>query len=136
MLNLSIAENRPARSTSDLTARSAVRQRVVIVNGRPGILEMLDTLLDSGHYDVVFVESSEHAYSEIKQAQPNLVILCVCIHDLDGCQVLSMLKLDEATRDIPVLTYTTDCESRESEEDTPSVSDTGMFGLRVAGLMN
>ena len=59
-------------------------QRVVIVNGNPEMLETLETALDAGHYDVVFVESSEHAYSQIKRVQPNLVILCVRIDDADG----------------------------------------------------
>ena len=61
---------------------------MVIVNGSPEMLEMLETVLDAGHYDVVFVESSEHAYSQIKRVQPNLVILCVRIDDADGFQVL------------------------------------------------
>ena len=64
----------------------------------PEMLELLETVLDAGHYDVVFVESSQHAYSQIKRVQPNLVILCVRIDDGDGFQVLSMLKLDEETR--------------------------------------
>ena len=70
--------------------------------------------LDAGHYDVVFVESSQHAYSQIKRVQPNLVILCVRIEDADGFQVLSMLKLDEETRTIPVLTYTTESDGDEA----------------------
>jgi CheY-like chemotaxis protein len=52
-------------------------QKVVIVNGSSQVLELLETTLDAGHYDVVFVESSAHAYSQIKRVQPNLVILCV-----------------------------------------------------------
>ena len=58
-------------------------QKVVIVNGSTDILELLETVLDAGHYDMVFVESSDHAYSQIKRVQPNLVILCVRIDD-DG----------------------------------------------------
>src|SRR5438128_9787808 len=80
-------------------------QKVVIVNGSTEMLELLETVLEGGHYDVVFVESNEHAYSQIKRVQPNLVVLCVSIEDMDGFQVLSMLKLDEGTRGIPVLTY-------------------------------
>ena len=85
-------------------------QKVVIVNGDAQILELLETVLDAGHYDVVFVESSAHAYSQIKRVQPNLVILCVRIDDLDGFQVLSMLKLDEDTRAIPLLTCLSEYE--------------------------
>src|ERR1041385_1300959 len=91
-------------------------QKVVIVNGSAEILDLLETVLDAGHYDVVFVESSRHAYSQIKRVQPSLVILCVRIDDAEGFQVLSMLKLDADTRAIPVLTYTADQEGQEAEE--------------------
>src|SRR5262245_44232578 len=105
--------------------------KVVIVNGNAEILEMLESVLDAGHYDVVFVESSQHAYSQIKRVQPNLVILCVRIDDADGFQVLSMLKLDPGTRDIPVLTYTTE-DSEEAEEQTVEPSESEIFAAASA----
>ena len=73
-------------------------------------------MLEAGHYDVVFVESTDHAYSQIKRVQPNLVILCTKIDELDGFQLLTMLKLDSDTRDIPVLTYTTECEGQDFDD--------------------
>src|SRR5438132_4628795 len=103
---------------------AATAQKVVIVNGSPEILELLETVLEAGHYDVVFVESSQHAYSQIKRVQPDLVILCVQIDSADGFQVLSMLKLDEDTRAIPVLTYTIEASADADEEvEEPSESE-------------
>ena len=99
----------------------------MIVNGSAETLALLETVLAAGHYDVVFVESSEHAYSHIKRVQPNLVILCICLEDPDGFQVLSMLKLDEETRRIPVLTYATDFEGQEAEQEVPETSEVEMF---------
>jgi CheY-like chemotaxis protein len=92
-------------------------QKVVIVNGSPEILELLENVLDAGRYDIVFVESSAHAYSQIKRVQPNLVILCVRTDSMETFQVLSMLKLDDDTRNIPLLTYTADVEGQSTEED-------------------
>ena len=111
-------------------------QKVVIVNGSPEILELIETALDAGRYDIVFVESTEHAYSQIKRVQPNLVILCVRIEDMDGFQVLSMLKLDEETRGIPVLTYTNEHEGQNADEEIPELSDGEMFTLKPAMRMN
>ena len=88
-------------------------QKVVVVNGNTEILGMLETVLDAGRYDMVFVESSEHAYSQIKKVVPNLVILCARIDALESFQLLTMLKLDGDTRGIPVLTYTTECEGQD-----------------------
>jgi CheY-like chemotaxis protein len=111
-------------------------QKVVIVNGSAEILGVLETVLDAGHYDVVFVESSAHAYSQIKRVQPNLVILCVRIDDADGFQVLSMLKLDSDTRDIPVLTYTTQYDAEEPDGDISEPGDSEMFAPKPAAWMN
>jgi CheY-like chemotaxis protein len=115
---------------------AATAQKVVIVNGSPEILELLETVLDAGRYDVVFVESSQHAYSQIKRVQPNLVILCVRIDDADGFQVLSMLKLDEETRAIPILTYTTEYEGGESKDEAAEPAEAEMFMTKGAAWMN
>ena len=111
-------------------------QKVVIVNGGTEIMGLLETVLDAGHYDVVFVESQEHAYSQIKRVQPHLVLLGVRIEDRDSFQVLSMLKRDEATRRIPVLTYTTEYEGQKTGEEAPEPSDTEIFTAKHAIRMN
>jgi PleD family two-component response regulator len=108
-------------------AAAATAQKVVIVNGSPEMLDMLEAVLDAGHYDIVFVESSEHAYSQIKRVQPDLVILCVRIEDANGFLVLSMLKLDADTRSIPVLTYTSDESDEEVDADYAEPSDAELF---------
>jgi PleD family two-component response regulator len=94
-------------------------QKVVVVNGSPEILEMLETVLDAGRYDMVFVESSTRAYSRVRNVQPDLVIVCMRIDDVEVFQLLSMLKLDAETRRIPVVTYTThlDADNEEPEEE-------------------
>jgi CheY-like chemotaxis protein len=136
MLNAAIAQGRPAVVASGTSFKAGVTQKVVIVNESPEILEQLETVLEAGHYDVVFVESNQHAYSQVKRVQPDLVILCMRIDDMDGFQVLSMLKLDPDTRDIPVLTYTTDYDGQEAEQDAPDVADSVMFTARTAEVMN
>ncbi|MEQ1572957.1 MAG: hypothetical protein ABL993_01795 [Vicinamibacterales bacterium] len=87
-------------------------QKVVVVNGDTELFGMLDTVLGAGRYDMVFMESTSDAYSKIKMVVPNLIILCTRIDELDGFQLLTMLKLDPETRDIPVMTYTTEFEGQ------------------------
>lgn len=97
-------------------AAATLVQKVVVVNGNTDVLGMIETVLDAGRYDMVFVESSDRAYSQIKKVTPNLVILCARIEDVQGFQLLTMLKLDPDTRGIPVLTYTTECEGQDFDE--------------------
>ena len=119
------------------SAPAAAAQKVVIVNGSTEILDLLETALEAGRHDVIFVESSDHAYSQIRRIQPNLVILCMRIEDPEGFQVLSMLKLDDETRSIPVLTYTTEYEGQESEDEAPEPSDVDeMFAPKPVMRMN
>jgi len=98
-------------------------QKVVVVNGSPEILEMLETVLDAGRYDMVFVESSARAYSRVRHVQPDLVIVCMRIDDVELYQLLSMLKLDAETRRIPVVTYTTNLEADADEPENDVVEE-------------
>jgi CheY-like chemotaxis protein len=113
-------------------------QKVVVVNGNTEVLGMLEAVLDAGRYDMVFVESGERAYSQIKQVLPNLVILCTRIEELNGFQLLTMLKLDPQTRDIPVLTYTTEYEGQDFETAVSQLADDDdlVFRSRPALRMN
>lgn len=110
-------------------------QKVVVVNSSSEILGLAERALAAGNYDVVFVEAVASAYSQVRRIQPNLVILCLRIGDLDAFQLLSMLKLDPDTRAIPVLTYTADetdpLPTVEAEDDASE-----FFSRRAAALMN
>jgi len=132
MTNAATATN----SLREHAAASSAAQKVVIVNGNSEMLDLIESVLDGGQYAVVFVESSQHAYSQIKRVQPNLVILCVRIDDAEGFQVLSMLKLDDETREIPVLTYTEEYDGQEPEEEVTEFSGNEIFSPKAAVWMN
>lgn len=123
------------RTTVQIPASRGVAQKVVVVNSSPEILTLAERVLTNGNYDVVFVESIAHAYSQIRRVQPNLVILCLRIGDRDAFQLLSMLKLDPETKRIPVLTYTAeDTPARDAgEAERPG---TEFFSNYAAARMN
>lgn len=124
-------ETRPAALT---TPRS---QQVVVVSKHSRVNGLLETVLDSGRYDVVVVESTEHAYTHIKRVNPNLVIVCLDIDDLDAFQVLSMLKLDSETRKIPVVTCTVSVdEPYSTDDDAAEPGDDAVFSEAEPRSMN
>ena len=73
------------RGAETLSTRST--RRVVVVNGNAQMLELLQVALETGRYDVVFVQSHTHAYSQVKRLQPHVVILCLHMDDLEGFQI-------------------------------------------------
>ena len=93
------------QSVHSFPAERALRN-VVVVSKR-SCQAVLETLVDAGNYDVVFVEGIAHAYSRIKHLMPSTVIICLSYDDVDAFHLLSMLQLDQATSCIPVVTYTT-----------------------------
>jgi CheY-like chemotaxis protein len=118
-----------------LTGKSA-SQQVVVVSKQSQLNGLLETVLDAGHYNVVFVESTEHAYSHIKRLTPHLIIVCLDIDDLDAFQVLSMLKLDSETRKIPVVTCTVTQDGEATQGETPDEDPDGVFSEPSATAMN
>jgi PleD family two-component response regulator len=130
VINLISATTSRRSRSNDVTA-----QKVVIVNGGNEVPELLDTVLDAGSYDVVFVEAIAHAYSQIKRVQPQLVILCVHMDDVEGFRVLSMLKLDAETRTIPVMTYTVE-NGEPPEDEEPEMESEEMFAPKPALQMH
>src|SRR5947207_76879 len=109
--------------TSTPMAVKSAPQQVVVVSKQSQMTGLLETVLDAGQYDVVFVESTEHAYSHIKRLSPNLIIVCLDIEDIDGFQVLSMLKLDNETKAIPVVTCTVSSSDEDVQDEFPEPPD-------------
>ena len=113
-------------TTTDARTPMTVRstsQQVVVVSKQSQLNGLLETVLDAGQYDVVFVESTEHAYSHIKRLTPHLIIVCLDIDDLDGFQVLSMLKLDSDTKNIPVVTCTIQQDDEVTRDESLDLPD-------------
>ena len=112
-------------------------QKVVIVNGTTELLDLVQPVLTAGRYDVVFVESNAHAYSHIKRERPSLIILCLDMLERQGFHVLSMLKLDEETRSIPLLTCLSEYElPRDSAAAVDHDEDEELLEPMPAAFMN
>ena len=87
-------------------------KRVAIVGGSAELLAWLEPMLDPGNYEVLFLDAGEAPYSQIRLAQPDLIVLTVRIEDVGAFGLLSMLKMDDETSRIPVITYTTEYEGQ------------------------
>jgi CheY-like chemotaxis protein len=98
-------------------------RKVMIVTPHAGCA-MPDGLLAAVDAEVVVIESVGRAYSQIKQVSPHMVIMCLSFDDIDGCRVLSMLKVDPETSHIPVVMCTSSAPEAPTHE--PMDVDTAM----------
>ena len=92
------------------------RAKILIVDDDPGNLAALGRLLQP-HYDILAAPSGERALQiAATTPQPDLILLDVLMPVMDGHEVLTCLRNNPATRDIPVI-FVTGLHSIEDEEN-------------------
>ena len=87
---------------------NANRQLAVFVGGGSDALAVVEPALDGRAYDVEFVDADDEPYATIAALKPDLIVVSLNLEELDGFQLLTMLRLDPATATIPVLSYVRD----------------------------
>lgn len=98
-----------------------------MVNGGPEMVWLLDAVVGPGTYRVEFVAMGPRVHSRIRSMAPDLIVLCTRIDEPAAFQLLTMLKLDPVTREIGVLTFTTECEGQDYVDSTTQAADEDEF---------
>ncbi len=83
-----------------------IRQRILIVEDEPDILEIINYNLLREGYETKTCRDGEEALNTIRRKAPDLVVLDIMLPGLDGIEVCRRLKFDPATRSIPVIMVT------------------------------
>lgn len=79
---------------------------VLIVDDNPDDRKLLRRILEDAGYKVQEAPGGAEAISIIHTDPPNLVVLDLMMPDVDGFAVLENLKMNQLTRDIPVVVVT------------------------------
>ena len=80
--------------------------RTILVCDDDGdIVDMTRLVLEGGGYRVIPCRSGPEALRELERARPDLILLDINMPDMDGWQVLKVLKVDERTTTIPVAMF-------------------------------
>ena len=85
-----------------LLPTSAARTILGIENN-PGAVKLLERYLIPYGYHVVGAASGEEAFRLVRELTPDLILLDIMLPQQDGWEVLTALKTDPISRDIPVL---------------------------------
>ena len=68
------------------------RERILVVDDEPDILELVQYNLKKDNYDVVGVMSGEEALARVQSSPPDLVILDISMPKLNGIEAAKKLK--------------------------------------------
>ncbi len=82
------------------------KQKVLVVDDEPDIVETLKFRLESQGFEVITAYDGLEALEKARNERPDLIILDLMLPKMDGYQVCRLLKFDEKYSNIPVLMLT------------------------------
>jgi DNA-binding response OmpR family regulator len=77
--------------------------KILIIEDDRYISKMYQLKLSLEGYEVLVAENGREGVDKIKEFMPDIALLDILMPELDGFEVLKIVKGDEATKDIPVL---------------------------------
>lgn len=78
----------------------------MVIDDEPAIHKLLQTILEREGFQIMGLEERKETRETVTHRSPDVVILDIMMPEVDGFQILKMLKEDEDTRDMPVLVLT------------------------------
>ncbi|MEW6552668.1 MAG: response regulator [Actinomycetota bacterium] len=82
------------------------RKKILVIDDEPAVHRLLQIILADEGFDIVGMEGHEGSGNVVSRSKPDLIILDIRMPEVDGLEVLSMLKSDEETSNIPVIILT------------------------------
>jgi CheY-like chemotaxis protein/nitrogen-specific signal transduction histidine kinase len=79
---------------------------VLVIDDDPSVLELMERHLEKEGFNIVTASDGEEGLELARELKPLAITLDVLMPGMDGWEVLSALKADERTADIPVLMLT------------------------------
>lgn len=80
--------------------------KVMVVDDEPDIVELLLLMLDDPDYEVITASGGNDCLEKLEQVVPDLILLDLIMPDLDGWEVLNVIRRDERLKSIPVVILT------------------------------
>ena len=79
------------------------RNKIVIIEDEPDIVEVLTYNLKREGFNVVSVERGDEGLNAVRNQSPNLVILDLMLPGIDGLSLCQQMKSDPLIKEIPII---------------------------------
>ena len=96
-----------------MTGKTNHKAKIMVIDDEEDILDMVKLILEEAGFDVLPMLSGHEALQLIYRERPNLILLDIMMPDLDGLELLKILKIEETTAGIPVVMLTAKVEARD-----------------------
>src|SRR4051812_26572359 len=99
------------------TPEQMQRQHVFVVNGSVEFLDVVRELLQDKEYNVTTTNFVPRTFHQIETAHPSLLVVDVCHGEQAEWNLLSELRQEAATRQIPVILVSTSKRNLERTKE-------------------
>jgi phosphoserine phosphatase RsbU/P len=79
------------------------RPKILIVDDEPYNIDYLEQELEESDYETITAANGQEAILQVIRESPDLILLDIMMPVMDGFEVLTRLKANPSTRDIPVI---------------------------------
>jgi len=90
-----------------------MKKKILVVDDEDDILNFLELVLGEKGFDVVTASGGQEALTKAQLERPDLVLLDIMMPQMDGWEVLKLLRVDEETAEIPVAMLSARTEARD-----------------------
>ena len=87
--------------------------KVLLVEDDPVILRLLEVNFELEGFDVVLARDGQEGIEQARAAKPDLVISDIMMPNVSGLELVTTLKADAATADIPIILLSAKAQSAD-----------------------
>ena len=98
-------------------------ETILAVDDDIDILELVEVSLTADGFNVITASDGRSALESARDNAPDLILLDLMMPEMDGFEVIEKLKLDAATRTIPVIMLTAKAQTHEKIQGLRSGAD-------------
>jgi CheY-like chemotaxis protein len=99
--------------------------KIMVVEDDPMLVEIYEKKLQSAGFEVKAVTSGKAVKDAATLWQPDLILLDVVLPDMDGFEILEVIKRESGTKNIPVYVFS----NLSSKEDIDRATNLGAAGF-------
>ncbi len=109
---------------------------ILIVDDEEDIRRVLGVKLIAEGYEVIKAKDGSEALRKAKKFVPDLILMDILMSDLDGSQIVKMLRVDDRTKEIPVIFLTGMLTPEETQSESTGLRVDNIFYPTLAKPFN